>query len=44
MPVQRFALHHPEYTYVWNWEMDTRFTGNYLELFEASRGALKSSS
>jgi hypothetical protein len=36
MPTQKFALEHPEYDFVWNWEMDTRFTGNFAELFRSS--------
>jgi hypothetical protein len=38
MPVQAFSLNHPEYDFVWNWEMDIRFTGTYDELFEQSIG------
>lgn len=34
MPLQVFALNHPEYEHVWNWEMDIRFLGNYYELFD----------
>ena len=28
MPVQWFALNHPEYEYFWNWEMDVRYLGH----------------
>ncbi|KAK5987449.1 hypothetical protein PT974_11576 [Cladobotryum mycophilum] len=34
LPLQVFALHHPEYEHFWNWEMDMRFLGNYYELFD----------
>jgi hypothetical protein len=37
MPVQKYALEHAQYDFIWNWEMETRFTGNYQELFESSR-------
>lgn len=33
-PVQWFATQHPEYDYVWNWEMDMRYTGHHYELFD----------
>ena len=34
MPLQHFALTHPEYQHFWNWEMDMRWLGNYYELFD----------
>ncbi|KAL2758168.1 hypothetical protein ACRALDRAFT_1074874 [Sodiomyces alcalophilus JCM 7366] len=34
MPMQVFALHHPEYSHIWNWELDMRHTGSYYELFD----------
>ncbi|EON99284.1 hypothetical protein UCRPA7_5191 [Phaeoacremonium minimum UCRPA7] len=34
MPLQHFAMEHPEYAHYWNWEMDMRYTGNYYELFD----------
>ncbi|KAK4453758.1 hypothetical protein QBC34DRAFT_318669 [Podospora aff. communis PSN243] len=34
MPLQDFAMKHPEYAHFWNWEMDMRFLGNYYELFD----------
>ncbi|KAG5953354.1 hypothetical protein E4U53_005898 [Claviceps sorghi] len=34
LPLQVFALQHPEYEYFWNWEMDMRHLGNYFELFD----------
>jgi hypothetical protein len=33
MPLQHFAMMHPEYEHFWNWEMDMRYVGNYYELF-----------
>lgn len=33
MPLQRFAVEHPEYAYFWNWEADIRYIGSYYELF-----------
>lgn len=32
MPLQHFAIHHPEYAHFWNWEMDIRYIGSYYEL------------
>lgn len=29
MPVQWFSESHPEFDYVWNWEMDVRYIGNH---------------
>ncbi|KAI0184357.1 hypothetical protein EV127DRAFT_474418 [Xylaria flabelliformis] len=34
MPLQYFAVTHPEYEHFWNWEMDMRWTGSYYELFD----------
>lgn len=34
MPLQYFAIKHPEYAHFWNWEMDMRWTGSYYELFD----------
>ncbi|KAB5525750.1 hypothetical protein GE09DRAFT_976415 [Coniochaeta sp. 2T2.1] len=34
MPLQHFALTHPEYAHFWNWEMDMRWVGDYYELFD----------
>ncbi|KAL2128217.1 hypothetical protein VTI74DRAFT_9508 [Chaetomium olivicolor] len=34
LPLQHFAMSHPEYEYFWNWELDMRFIGNYYELFD----------
>ncbi|KAK2789451.1 hypothetical protein FQN53_001897 [Emmonsiellopsis sp. PD_33] len=33
MPVQYFSHQHPEYEFVWNWEMDARNTGHWYHLF-----------
>ncbi|CAN8099434.1 unnamed protein product [Discula destructiva] len=33
MAMQYFAYNHPEYDYFWQWEMDVRYTGHYLDLF-----------
>ena len=34
MPLQHFAYIHPEYDFVWNWEMDTRYTGHWYHLLD----------
>lgn len=34
MPVQWFSQRHPEYEYLWNWEMDVRFTGHWYHLLD----------
>ncbi|KAH8697407.1 hypothetical protein BGW36DRAFT_378640 [Talaromyces proteolyticus] len=36
MPVQYFSYLHPEYDYVWNWEMDVRNTGHWYHFFDKS--------
>ncbi|KAI5795265.1 hypothetical protein EDC01DRAFT_788023 [Geopyxis carbonaria] len=33
MPVQAWSQSHPEFEYVWNWEMDIRYTGHLYHLF-----------
>lgn len=33
MAMQYFAYNHPEYDHFWQWEMDIRYTGHYLDLF-----------
>lgn len=33
MAMQYFAYNHPEYEFFWQWEMDIRYTGHYLDLF-----------
>ena len=37
MALQYFSHQHPEYEYVWNWEMDVRNTGHWYHLFENVR-------
>ncbi|KAL7799066.1 hypothetical protein V8C37DRAFT_366434 [Trichoderma ceciliae] len=32
--VQKFSLDHPEFDYVWNWEMDFRFTGHHYDMLD----------
>lgn len=34
LPVQKFAEDHPEYDFVWNWEVDTRLTGHHYDFLE----------
>lgn len=34
MPMQYFAHMHPEYEFIWHWEMDIRYTGNFYHLFK----------
>ncbi|KAF8429726.1 hypothetical protein EV426DRAFT_542836 [Tirmania nivea] len=36
MPVQWFALNHPEYEYFWNWEMDVRYLGHLYHFLETT--------
>ena len=33
MPVQYFSHQHPEYDFIWHWEMDIRYTGHFHHLF-----------
>ncbi|KAI5857872.1 hypothetical protein BZA05DRAFT_330959 [Tricharina praecox] len=33
MPVQWFSQRHSQYDFVWNWEMDIRYTGHWYHLF-----------
>ncbi|KAI4090665.1 MAG: hypothetical protein LQ344_004568 [Seirophora lacunosa] len=37
MPVQYFSHLHPEYDFVWNWEMDVRYTGQWYHFFDRIR-------
>ncbi|EMC99880.1 hypothetical protein BAUCODRAFT_30291 [Baudoinia panamericana UAMH 10762] len=30
-PLQWFSQQHPEYDFIWNWEMDVRYSGHYWE-------------
>ncbi|RDL39140.1 uncharacterized protein BP5553_03480 [Venustampulla echinocandica] len=32
--VQKFSQDHPEYEFVWNWNMDMRYTGHHYNLLE----------
>lgn len=34
MPIQYFSHQHPEYEYVWNWEMDVRYVGQWYHLLD----------
>ncbi|KAN0063781.1 hypothetical protein ACQY0O_003831 [Thecaphora frezii] len=34
MALQKFYLDHKEYDFIYNWEMDVRYIGNYLDFFE----------
>ena len=34
MPVQYFSHLHPEYEFLWNWEMDVRYTGHWYHLLD----------
>jgi hypothetical protein len=38
MAMQYFAHNHPEYDYFWQWEMDIRYTGHYLDLVTKLEG------
>lgn len=37
LPIQYFSYQHPEYEYLWNWEMDVRYTGQWYHLLERVR-------
>lgn len=32
--VQKFALDYPDFDYYWNWELDSRYTGNHYDLLQ----------
>ncbi|KAK2804707.1 hypothetical protein FQN50_006547 [Emmonsiellopsis sp. PD_5] len=34
LSVQNFAIDNPEFSYFWNWEMDSRYTGHHYEFVE----------
>ncbi|KAH9826130.1 Protein of unknown function (DUF3405) [Teratosphaeria destructans] len=36
MALQWFSETHPEFAYLWNWELDTRYFGNYYQFFESA--------
>ena len=38
MALQKFWIDHQEYDFVWNWELDVRYIGNYLDFFEGVEG------
>lgn len=35
LSVQKFSHDHPEFDYIWNWEMDFRYTGHHFDLLDA---------
>ncbi|OTA03650.1 hypothetical protein A9Z42_0041330 [Trichoderma parareesei] len=35
LSVQKFSQDHPEYDFIWNWEMDFRFTGHHYEMLDS---------
>lgn len=37
MALQYFSNQHPEYEYLWNWEMDIRYTGQWYHFFDRVR-------
>ncbi|OOG00333.1 hypothetical protein ASPCADRAFT_392504 [Aspergillus carbonarius ITEM 5010] len=34
LPIQQFALDHPDFDFIWNWEIDTRFSGHHYEFVD----------
>ncbi|CAH0053219.1 unnamed protein product [Clonostachys solani] len=34
LSVQKFSHDHPEFDFIWNWEMDFRYTGHHYDLLE----------
>ena len=34
LSVQKFSHEHPQFDYIWNWEMDFRYTGHHYDLLE----------
>lgn len=36
-PVQYFSHQHPEFDFIWNWEMDVRYTGQWYHLLDRVR-------
>lgn len=34
LSVQKFSHDHPEFDYIWNWEMDFRYTGHHFDLLD----------
>ena len=37
MPIQYFSHQHPEFDFLWNWEMDVRYTGQWYYLLDRVR-------
>ncbi|TQN65521.1 Reticulocyte-binding protein 2-like protein a [Colletotrichum shisoi] len=37
LSVQKFSMDHPEFDYIWNWEMDVRVVGHNYDLLERLR-------
>ncbi|TQS32102.1 hypothetical protein Golomagni_07591, partial [Golovinomyces magnicellulatus] len=35
LSVQKFSHEHPEFDFIWNWEMDFRYTGHHYDLLES---------
>lgn len=35
MPLQWFSKTHPEFDFVWNWEIDARYTGNHYQFLQS---------
>ncbi|KAF3929996.1 hypothetical protein AA313_de0209480 [Arthrobotrys entomopaga] len=35
MPLQIFSRNHPEYDFIWQWEMDMRYIGNHYHFLES---------
>ncbi|WQF77461.1 hypothetical protein CDEST_02475 [Colletotrichum destructivum] len=38
LSVQKFSMDHPEFDYIWNWEMDVRVVGHNYDFLERLRG------
>lgn len=38
LSVQKFSHDHPEFDFIWNWEMDFRYTGHHYDLLEKLSG------
>lgn len=34
LSVQKFSIDHPEFDYIWNWEMDFRVTGHHYDMVD----------
>ncbi|CAM1500929.1 Fc.00g100910.m01.CDS01 [Cosmosporella sp. VM-42] len=41
LSVQKFSHDHPQFDFIWNWEMDFRFTGHHYELLDKLEGFAK---